>query len=229
MGRGKGFGGNRFFPSPLVGRVATSAASGRVRGSNFRPDPSPGPRLAPLASATLPARGEGKWTSALVSARGFLAGASSRPFGLRLREFPAFAGTGRGRAGRRGLPVPTVLCRRSRETQEVFPQGAGYPPASRARCLRLAPHEPRWTYRAPLSRPMLIHRWRASSALRPTLAAPGGPKEGPCDARQARRAHAAWTAAIAGALRPRRRPPPPTPRQKNALETPLGWGGMCGI
>ena len=100
-----------------------------------------------------------------VSARGFLAGASSRPFGLRLREFPAFAGTGRGRAGRRGLPVPTVLCRRSRETQEVFPQRAGYPPASRARCLRLAPHDPRWTYQ-------LIHRCEAHH--QPSV--PGGTK-----------------------------------------------------
>jgi hypothetical protein len=38
-----------------------------------------------------------------------------------------------GRAGRRGLPVPTVHVRKEKH-MEVLPQGAGNLPASRTRC-----------------------------------------------------------------------------------------------
>ena len=184
----------------------------------------------PAASASLwrptsPSRGEVKrMTSALVSARGFLAGASSRPFGLRLRVSEGARDAGDFRSPRSCVEKVERHRRSSHEVPVI-------PPASRARCLRLAPHEPRWTYRAPLSRgPCSIHRWRASSALRPSAwqRRMQAAKEGPCDARQARRARAAW-AALAGCVTPAPRPPPPTPRQKNALETPLGWGGMAGM
>ena len=133
--------------------------------------------------------------------------------------------------GTPGTSSPHGPVSKSRKTQEIFPQGAGHHPASRARCLRLAPHEPRWTYRAPLSaKPMLYPPLAGLLGFVPRVwqRREQAAKEGPCDARQARRARAAWAAAR-GCVTPCPRPPRPTPRQKNALETPLGWGGIYGM
>ena len=105
--------------------------------------------------------------------------------------------------------------------------------ASRARCLRLAPHRPRWTsrFRRPSSSARTpIHRCGPrSTAGKPVTGCRASPSRGPSGARLARRDEAAWTAdwgiwrRISDAPD---RPPLPAPHLKMLHRHPSVWGGM---
>jgi hypothetical protein len=106
--------------------------------------------------------------------------------------------------------------------------------ASRARCLRFAPHRPRWTshFRRPSSSARTpIHRCGPrSTAGKPVTGCRASPSRGPSGARTVRRDEAAWTADwgnCAASPTPPNRPPLPAPRLETLIRHPSVAGAGC--
>src|SRR5215203_4930528 len=95
--------------------------------------------------------------------------------------------------------LPTALCTSGKSAQAVSYRRKPGSPASRARCLRLAPRDPRWAdrFKLPLGEAghqELTHRYRTALARTVWCSTRSG-RHVPSEARPALRDHTAWAAA----------------------------------
>ena len=129
--------------------------------------------------------------------------------------------------GTPGFSQPTAPCACETKHTGKSPRTNRKTPAFRARCLRLAPQDPRWAYRFrqpsfwdPAASPPLEGMTAAGAKACVPLRPPR-----PCDARLARRDRAAWASGVGATSRARNRPPHPAPRLVTIAIRPSGGTG----